>query len=315
MRSILLAVYGVRVKAAHTKRDFELLDSFSDRGVDLFDVLKEILEARKTQEYRKQDTQQVLQVARLNSSMRRIEGLVEIGQFGSESDIRNLDRWREIAYKKRTRDVDLQPFYFLFDVPEGRNLGILLVQRTGIEGVQAILDEALHESFVRDHPDHRLKMSQIVPEKLLQQLQGEETKLSEIRFIRHRVPRDITTVLGPSGTDQTAGTMELVVRPKEPVFMQAFRRYIDQHRNVASVLELEETRFQYDNVKIKVNVHGKERTMDLADPKRIRATFDITDEVKLSSAGHPTFKSISEVAKEYLEDLKDELYGSGGNAP
>jgi len=97
--------------------------------------------------------------------------------------------------------------------------------------------------------------------------------------------------------------------------MQAFRRYIDQHRNVASVLELEETRFQYDNVKIKVNVHGKERTMDLADPKRIRATFDITDEVKLSSAGHPTFKSISEVAKEYLEDLKDELYGSGGNAP
>jgi len=80
-------------------------------------------------------------------------------------------------------------------------------------------------------------------------------------------------------------------------------------------LELEETRFQYDNVKIKVNVLGKERTMDLADPKRIRVTLDVTDQVKFSPAGHPTFKSISEVAKEYLEDLKSELYGSGGNAP
>lgn len=315
MRSILLAVYGVRVKAAHTRRDFEVLDSFSDKGADLFDVLRQILELRKTQVYPKRDTQQVLQVGKVNSAKRHIEGLVEIGQYGSESEIRNLDRWTEVAYKKLVRDVDLQPFYFLFDIPEGKNLGLLLVQRTGVEGVQAILDEALHESFVHDYPDHRLKMAQIVPDKLLRELQSEETKLTEIRFIRHRVPRDITTVLGPTGTEQTTGTMELVVRPKQSVVAQAFRRYVDSHRGVGCILELEETRFRYDNVKIKVEVHGKERTMDLADPKRIRATFDITEDVRFSPAGHPTFKSISDVAKELLEDLKDELYGSGGNAP
>ena len=39
MSSILLAVYAVRVKAAHTRRDFELLDSFSDKGADLYDFL------------------------------------------------------------------------------------------------------------------------------------------------------------------------------------------------------------------------------------------------------------------------------------
>jgi hypothetical protein len=315
MKSIMLAVYGVRVKAAHTRRDFEVLDSFSEKGSDLFEVLCDILQARKAQVYRKQDTQQVLQVGKVNASKRHIEGLVQIGQYGSESEIRNLDHWTEVAYKKLVRDVDLQPFYFLFDIPEGKNLGLLLVQRTGVEGVQAVLDEALHESFVGDYPDHRLKMAQLVPDKLLRQLQSEDTKLTEIKFIRHDIARDITTVLGPAGTEQTAGTMELIVRPKQPVIARAFRQFVDRNRGTGSILELEETRFQYDNVKIKVEIDGKERTMDLADPKKIRATFDITADVKFSPTGHPTFKSISDVAMELLEDLKGELYGSGGNAP
>jgi hypothetical protein len=313
MKSILLAVYGVRVKAAHTRRDFDLLDSFSDKGSDLFDVLRDILQARRAEVYRKKDTQQVLQVAKVNASKRQIEGLVEVGQYGSESEIRNLDRWKEVSYKKVIRDVDLQPFYFLFDIPEGKNLGILLVQRTGIDSPQGILDEALHESFVHGHPDHRLKISQIVPEKLIQELQGEDAKLTEIKFIRHRVARDITTVIGPGGTQQTTGTMELIVRPKQPVISRAFREFVGRNREAGGILELEETRFQYDNVKMKVEIHGKERTVDLDDPKRIRATFDVTENIKLSPAGHPTFKSISEAANELLDDLRNELYGSGGN--
>jgi len=315
MRSILLAVYGVRVKAAHTRRDFELLDSFSTEGVDLLDCLKEILELYKAQEYLKQDTQEALQVGRVNTRQRQIEGLVEIGRYGSESVIRNLDRWREVAYRKLVRDVDLEPFYFLFDIPEGKNLGLLLMQRTGVEGAQAILAEGLHEPFVKQYPDYRIQMTPIVPEKLIQEFQNEQAEATEIRFIRHRVPRDISTLLGPDGTEHTTGTMELVLRPREPVLMQAFRRYIDERRGRENILELEETRFQYDNVKIKVKVHGKERTMDLADPKRIRPTFDVTDQVRLSAAGHPSFKSISDVAKALLDDLKDELYGSGRNAP
>lgn len=69
-----------------------MLDSFSDKGVDLYYFLREQLESLKSQEYRKPDTQEVLQVGRVGAGKRQVEGLVEIGQYGNESVIRNLDR-------------------------------------------------------------------------------------------------------------------------------------------------------------------------------------------------------------------------------
>lgn len=316
MRNILLSVYSVRVKTAHTRRDYELIDCFSEKDADLHEILGNLLDRRKTEVYRKADTQQALQVVKFHADKRQLEGLLDIGQYGSESEIRNLDQWDRVAYRKGVWDVDLHPFYFLFDLPEGKNMGILLIQRTGAEGAQAIFAEALHELFTCEFPNQRLQMRQIVPEEFYRQLESEETKLSEVRFVRHRLATDITTVIGPAGTDQTSGTMELALKIKEQgVGVEAIKRYFDRHRAAGSVLELEGTRFPYDSVKIRVTFRGKERTVDLSNPKSMRAAFDITNQVTFSAAGHPTFVSISGVAKGILSDIKDELYGTGPHVP
>jgi hypothetical protein len=54
--------------------------------------------------------------------------------------------------------------------------------------------------------------------------------------------------------------------------------------------------------------------MDLANPDRLRASFDITDEIERASTGHPTFASISRIAKEKLDSIKAVLYG-GSHVP
>jgi hypothetical protein len=313
VKSILLTVQGVRVKAVNSRKKYQLLDSFSDKAADVYDVIRDILKFHESSAYRAEDSQQVLEVKKVDPDKRQIEGLLEAGYYGSTSEIRSLDKWDEVAYAKKIRDVDLSPFYFLFDLPEGKELGFLLLQSTGIEGVQTLLASMLHEQFVRDFPDDRLRFHRIIPEDVRKQLA--KAPLSEVRFIRHRMPSDLATVIGRAGTKQTTGTMDLVMRFKDDgIAPEAVRRFFDKKRGAESVLELEGIEFPYDNVKIKVKLNGKEHTVDLGDPDRLRANFDVTDEVTRSTAGHPTFGSISRVAKEKLSAIKAVLYGGGGNA-
>jgi hypothetical protein len=175
-----------------------------------------------------------------------------------------------------------------------------------VEGVQAILAEALHDPFVRDFPGHRLHLSQVVPEKLFRQLEAEE--VSEMHFIRHRAPRDITTAIGRKATIQTSGTMNLAVKFKDRMSMEAVRRFYENHRGTESVLEFDDgdTRFPFEQLKVKIKFRGKERTMDLGDPTKMRGSVDVTDQMKWSESGHPTFSSIAKAAKDLLLDLKNE---------
>jgi hypothetical protein len=312
MKSILLTVQGVKIKAVKSREKYQLLGSFSDKATDLSDVIHDILKFHESSAYRAEDSQQVVEVKRLDRDKRLIEGLLYAGYYGSTSEIRNLDKWRQVAYEKQIRDVDLSPFYFLFDVPEERDLGFLLLQSTGIEGVQTLLAKMLHEQFVRDFPDDRLRFHRIIPEDVRKQFAN--APLSEVRFIRHRMPSDLATVIGRTGTKQTTGTMDLVMRFKDDgIGREAVQRFFDKRRGLDSVLELEGVEFPYDNVKIKVKLNGKEHTVDLGDPDRLRASFDVTDQITRSMAGHPTFESISTVAREKLLAIKAVLYG-GGNA-
>jgi hypothetical protein len=253
----------------------------------------------------------VVEIKKLHRAKRQIEGLLEAGYYGSASEIRNLDKWDAIAYAKQIRDVDLNPFYFLFDLPEGKELGFLLIQSTGVEGVQTLLAKMLHEQIVRDYPDYRLRFHRIVPDEVRKELA--KAPVSEIRLIRHHVPSDLAVLIGRAGSRQTKGTMDLVMRFKEDGIAPAVVRRFFESRGDPSVLELEGLEFPYDTVKIKVKLNGKEHTVDLGDPDRLRANFDVTDEVTFS-AGHPTFASISRVAKEKLYAIRAALYG-GGDVP
>jgi len=305
MRSVLLTAYTVRVKKAHARKEYEQVDSFSDDEFDLLEVLHGFLESRRNAAYNREDAQQVLQVSVLHPPKnRQIEGLLESGGYGSASHIRNLAKWDKIAYAKSVSDVDLHPFYFLFDLPGGRDMGHLVIQRTGTEGAQTILSQDLCAAFADKYADYRLIMRQVIPERLIRELEAKE--VSQIDFIRHSIPSDITTTFGRESTKQTPGSMRLLVKFDKSFFgWEEAKRFVDEHRGTDSVLELEEgdTRFPWDNVKIKVKTHGKERTMDLGDPNKMRASVDVTEEIKWDKFGHPTFASISEAARQLLSDL------------
>ena len=102
--------------------------------------------------------------------------------------------------------------------------------------------------------------------------------------------------------------MKLAVRFKNGLGMEAVRRFYGRNTETESVLEFDngDTRFPFDQVKVKIKFRGKERTMDLGDPTKMRGSVDVTDQMKWSESGHPTFSSIAKAAKDLLLDLKNE---------
>src|SRR5262249_55614404 len=153
---------------------------------------------------------QALQVTKLERRGREIEGLIQAGSYGSESQIRRLGEWQRVRYEKSTEDVDLQPFYFLFDLPEGSERSYFIFHIYGQDSIHTLLRKILFELFTARFPELRLEFKPLVPDELLDKLNGDEARGSEIRFVRYKPPRDIASVVGRVGTDQTAGTIELV---------------------------------------------------------------------------------------------------------
>ncbi len=311
-RSVELTIHGVKVKAARA-RDCDMLNCFSETEADLFDELPSMLGEFGKKAYKKEVSQQALQVSKIEfrKAVRQIEGLIEAGGYGSESDIRNLGHWNTVAYRKNSDDVDLHPFYVLLEIPEGRELGYLILQRSGVEGIQSLLSEALHDSFIKRFANHRLQITSLIQESVIDEIN--KSRASEVRFIRYTLENDVANVVGGQANKKQDGNMELIVRlHTEGGLVSAIRNFISQSAQDGRVLELEETRFQFDDIKVKTKLRGKERTVNLSEPNKIRASFDVTEEVSVGTNGHPRFQSISQVARSLLADFQATMNGGVG---
>ena len=61
--------------------------------------------------------------------------------------------------------------------------------------------------------------------------------------------------------------------------------------------------FDYDTVKVEVDIAGSKKTIDLSDYGKLRVYYDVTSDVHMASNGHPIFASIDEIAQNYMNDL------------
>jgi hypothetical protein len=61
-----------------------------------------------------------------------------------------------------------------------------------------------------------------------------------------------------------------------------------------------------NNIKLELEVNKRTRTIDLSNLYKIRAFYDITEEVRMEN-GHPVFESIDKNARYLLKDLSDAM--------
>ena len=306
-RSHSLAAYSINVWNFE-EREREIISDFDDEE-DLFELLLELLSSLQVKASHDKNNRQLLTVEtlKIDKDSRTLCGIIETGEYGSESKLRDVDT-QKVVYKKKIKEAAMLPFYFLFDLPEGSEDGILVLQRTGMFGIRKILAAVMDFWFDAKFPDYGLRLRPLAEPGDLEKYK--EGQVETVRFIGYDIPGDIADALN-TANKKFDGHVELVITARRGSFLNVkdrIRRFFNKEVELNKFIALKETKFKYQDVKLKTKVGRSRRTVSLGALKLLRSYYDITDDVTVDGAtGHPAFDSIDELARDLAGRVKKGL--------
>lgn len=306
MAKFSLSTYTIRV-LEKSSNSYVKIDKFgkkdkTDTGSDIFKILNEYLSQLVITSSLNRSEKKILHVHKINSDARTLNGIIETGEFGYESNLYNVNN-ETISHKRQTNEAELLPFYFLIEIPNNVDEGIVILQRFKQFGIRTTILKDFTDFFNNIYPDFRIELNPLVPEKLIDQLLN-KGRITKIRFIRFGLHADITDVYDTQDHKEDIGYTELVVsakRNKNISISGRIQEFLKGEKELNSLIELRN--FEYDNIKLGIDFKKNHRTIDLSNLHKLRAYYDITDDVTVGDNGHPSFDSIDYLAKHLIEDL------------
>ena len=305
MPAVSLSTYSVRV-----------LDPIGDPVPDLSrwptgssfsEVIQDYLGARRGQVVDDADNQIAVRVLDFARRGEYVSGTMERGDYGFGSTLFDIAHQR-VSHDRQPTEADLIPYYFLFQVHPGADEGILILERFGRGGIRGALGSDLGDYMRHHFPDFRLDIRRLVPQQLVDQFLR-NARIVRIRLIRFGIPSDIADRYD-MGHEEEEGKVEFRITAKRGRHLP----FLDRIRAVLA-RELEPPRFlevggfEYDDVKVELELGGRRRTIDLVHPDHFRASMDVSDEVELNEDRHPVFASIDEIARSLASDVRASMGG------
>jgi hypothetical protein len=163
----------------------------------------------------------------------------------------------------------------------------------------------LNTYFAKQFPEHKVFLNPVVDEESFKKYTN--GKIESVRFIRYTIPKDLADLVG-TGSNQKTGRVELVVYAAKGERLPVNSRllsFLSKKKKIEEFIELDETNFAYQNVKLTSKVAGVRRTLDINNPKHLRAYYDISATVNWDDGrNRPAFASIHEIALELAADIR-----------
>jgi hypothetical protein len=246
----------------------------------------------------------MFKIRQVTSNSRTLDGLIEIGEYGYENDLVNVESL-ELAYRQKLVDAVMIPFFFLLSVPTRADEGFLILQRFGTYGIRKILLSGFMHYFRTSYPDHIIEFNHLAPAELLNQYMRGDGRVTMVKFVSFSLPRDFSEFVGSEDHQEDvreAGIYIAAKRYKDLKLWGKMRDIFEGKRELRGMIELGS--FQYDTIKIDVDINGHQRTIDVGRPNMFRANYDITERVKRGTDGHPIYTDILSIATEWLDELR-----------
>lgn len=303
MSKFSLAGYTLRVREGGEQ--VEELDDFCDEA-DLIEILYDRLDSLQNDLSHNPEEQKLTRVSTLHRHDRTITGIIETGEYGFESELIDVGR-RRLSHRRTTTEAEMLPFYFLIDIPESADEGIMILERFKQFGIRGSLSADFKEHLAGTCPEAKLFVHPLVPENLVKQYL-QDGRIIKISFVTFRIPTDITDAYDTRGHTEEGGHMELSVyarRNGELPLKRRIRDVLTGRRQGSGLVELRD--FDYHQVKLQVRVGAGTHTIDLSNLHKLRAHYDVTERVRVDATGHPSFDSMDAAAHDLLILMRQAL--------
>jgi hypothetical protein len=297
VRNISLSSYTIeaRKRNAHKVERTDNLDS-----KDLLDLFEEFLTGRRAASNDK-DQKMLLRVQNFKRTDRYCHGIIETGEYGYSSELINVNTLTR-AHLRQPEEAGMLPFFFQIFLPSNESLGLLVLQRFGNIGIRGVFVDEFKKFFQIKCPDFSVAFKPIVhPEQL-----GTYSKngvVKRLTFRQLQLPKDIADAYAGNRSKDIYVEYSIVAKRHSdlPMLNRLLRRLADKDRGKLHILEPKG--FHNSQVLVEVELNGHTRTINIKDVNKIRAYFDITDEVSFGRDGHPTFRSMLRESRELINDI------------
>ena len=308
---IKLEVYTFRIKELNKdKKDENYLQLNAIGNRDFFEIFSDyltFLDTLDVDDNLKKAIKLKGSSLHISKGKRQIRGIFDSGGYGIESEIYNINN-NKLKLTKNEDDVEIMPFYFLFHIPDNRNIGICIIERIGIYGISTILKSSLSK-YLRDNSNYIIEFSPLISKDLAKAFVN-EGGVKEIILRRYSLPHDKADLLTMKEYREQILSVELRIKAKNIFtgFNKRINKYLlDPNAKFFDVKQLKQIGFDDNSqISVKSELDGSIRTIDLSETMQIRPYYFIDDKVK-KSKGHPTFISIDKEANELLVTLIKEV--------
>lgn len=294
---VALEYFILRVRQRRNKALLKL-DNFDGAGTALLDVIATSFAPLIKGNY-KDILGKSLGIVGLIESNVGLEGTLMVGEYGRASSVIDVTDGSK-AFDKDKHHAEQVPYYFRVHIPKAGDQGVLILQRLGGGGITSIIKPIIRDHFGAKFDKHTLDIAPMVPDFVFKRYLTAGTPKS-VTFIKNSIPADYADRVAGK-RQEMKGSVEVTVKSSERSFfrLQQLAKAASVG-NIASVYTFDE--FVPDQVKMKVDVGGKIRTINLNNHANLRASFDITDKVQEDASGYPNKKDVSAAAQDILGEV------------
>ena len=226
------------------------------------------------------------------------------GIYGSSSEI--VDGNTEtVQYNKKPSDIDIRPFCLMVIFPKDKEdlivqKGMFIFQNVGQFGVKTVTTGLMHK-FFSEKFRYTLKCSTIAPELFIKKV-VQKDNVKKLTMIKNIKSNDLADNINPGYGVEIREIGKLSF--KEPVWekIKSSIRYVASGKY--NLFEFENK--EYDNLKLVVDIGGKNRTINLHNMENLSIIEAIPDTIR-NEDGNANFTLLVEhfktVADEYLNEM------------
>ena len=327
-QSYSLAVYSITINTRWKKDEKQVLSDFNN-GQDFLQYIDTMMSSWKQNLNRgdqydpvnkdgNEKEGNVFRLSRDNNGDyylyrrgRYLSGILECGEYGTEEEGVDIDSG-EVVFRKTSKNALLKPFYFMFYIPEISNIGFLILEKIGNNGIMTVLNNAIikYYSTTPSDNDYVLKINPLSIDALVKkkmEVLRYEAKKIELRKVQKEDLR-IDKVSGNTIEAPDIST-SIVYTPYRNKFINVleFVRSIRSKRNDANTLYEVENDFSCEDITVTVKVGDKDKVLSLQNIQTLGMTVDITHDIELGANHYPTFQSIDMQSNQVVSYIKEQF--------
>ncbi|MGZ4947018.1 MAG: hypothetical protein ACXV5N_11625 [Halobacteriota archaeon] len=297
-----LTAYTVTINAAGSKKH-ERLDKF-DGSSSLLKVMHSFISTRLGNDVVFAHKKRVMRYTAVDPlGHDSFVASIQTGEYGFTSDIYDTASQTSAHLRSKT-EAEMLPFFLFAYMPPGKNKGVLVFQRFKQFGVRGYFMDEFYANFAAQFPGYSLKLAKAVPAAILAEILG-KGQVKVFRFVKYQASSDICDAMSQLDQDATTTEVEYVIKAKRNSYFglleplkNEFTKAVPDFKSIVEI-----PNFDYDTIRVDIDIAGRRRSVDLGKLFKISANVDITDDVDIDVSGHPKKVSFKKLAEDLSKTI------------